>query len=289
MEKKKKLDLFDVLKFTPRTYTIRMYGYGGEVVMGTVDPKVYKYFNDNDISIEDYATGWGEEESSVPEEFQPFDPGSWYECDNIVHENGVEMNDACMVEVDDENGETVWQCSLDPGDLDQHGVQVEETDEYYASLQPRGTVVFYGQSFEKGTFWEGRLPLDQPFDPAKLSFTYVDVEGWPVNTGITYNDECLDSDDYSTSGKSMSFEFIVNGELEDGDLTPAVPVNDTTDWYPAEIKPLRKGLYECQLNKVAAWPWPNEAMLTWTGRSWKDEDGKTMKPYSWRGLKEQKL
>ena len=32
--------LIDTLKFTPRTYTIQMWGYGGEKVMGTVDRKI---------------------------------------------------------------------------------------------------------------------------------------------------------------------------------------------------------------------------------------------------------
>ena len=31
-----KQELIDTLKFTPRTYTVAMYGYGGEVVMGKV-------------------------------------------------------------------------------------------------------------------------------------------------------------------------------------------------------------------------------------------------------------
>lgn len=307
VKEKKKLDLFEVLKFTPRTYTVRMYGYGGEVVMGSVDPKVYKYFQDNDISIEDYATSWSDEESGVPEELQPFSPGSWYECDNIVHENGVEMNDACMIEVDDENGETVWSCSLDPGDLEDHGVTVEAGEEYYVSQLPPGTVVFFGQSFEKGGFFEGRLPLEQPFDPKKFTLSYVDVEGWPVNTGLMYNGEELCSDDYSTTGKSMHFEFLTSGDVpvhetgtdnpvdfpqsacdsEFNDEIPAMPELPTTDWFPSKIKPVRVGSYQCQLNKIATWPWPNEAMLIWTGRSWKDEDGKTIKPHAWRGLTEE--
>ena len=36
--------LIEVLKFTPRTYKIQLWGYGGEYVMGTVDRKIYDYF-----------------------------------------------------------------------------------------------------------------------------------------------------------------------------------------------------------------------------------------------------
>jgi len=35
--------LIEVLKFTPRTYKISLWGYGGEIVMGTVDKKVWNY------------------------------------------------------------------------------------------------------------------------------------------------------------------------------------------------------------------------------------------------------
>jgi hypothetical protein len=35
--------LVQTLKFTPRTYKISMWGYGGEKVMGTVDPKCWDY------------------------------------------------------------------------------------------------------------------------------------------------------------------------------------------------------------------------------------------------------
>jgi hypothetical protein len=62
-----------------------------------------------------------------------------------------------------------------------------------------------------------------------------------------------------------------------------------TEWYPSKIKPVRKGVYECQLNKIATWPWPNEGMLEWTGRSWKDLEGGKAKPYAWRGLKEKTI
>ena len=36
--------LIEVLKWTPRTYSIQAWGYGGEVVMGRVDRKIYNYF-----------------------------------------------------------------------------------------------------------------------------------------------------------------------------------------------------------------------------------------------------
>ena len=91
--KKQKEQLMQTLKFTPRTYTVMLSGYGGEIVLGSVPRKQYEYFRDNNIDIEEFASDW-DNESEVPEEMQPFEPGSWHECDDVAHENGCELSDS---------------------------------------------------------------------------------------------------------------------------------------------------------------------------------------------------
>jgi hypothetical protein len=66
-------------------------------------------------------------------------------------------------------------------------------------------------------------------------------------------------------------------------IVKAFPVEEI-EWIPAETVPAEKGIYECQLEKLPTWPWPNEAVLTWTGKVWKDENNKTVKPNAWRVL-----
>jgi len=57
-----------------------------------------------------------------------------------------------------------------------------------------------------------------------------------------------------------------------------------TEWYPVDVKPVRKGTYECEL-LVATWPWPAVNRYEWTGRSWKDSEGNKVKGIKqWRGL-----
>jgi hypothetical protein len=53
--------LIEVLKFTPRTYKISMWGYGGEKVMGTVDKAVWDYCNDNQVDLSEIA--WSDEDT----------------------------------------------------------------------------------------------------------------------------------------------------------------------------------------------------------------------------------
>lgn len=210
--------LVEHLKFTPRTYTFSLWGYGGEVVMGRVDRKVYDYFKENQIDLDEYAYDW-DNETEVPEDVQPFTPGEWHDCDHILHESGVEMSGACHITVYDENGNEVWDHRLDPADLDEDEITVIESEEYYAHFEAPGTVVFYGQSLEKGTFMGGELELTSPFDPTKFKFYYNDIEGWPLCGNVEYDDQEIDSlfDNYDTVGKSSSFYMWLvkeDGELE---------------------------------------------------------------------------
>ena len=209
-------ELIQTLKFTPRTYTVIMSGYGGEIVLGSVDRSIYNYFKENDIDLEEYA--WDSdyaEENEIPEDMRPFEPGCWHDCDNISHESGVELSDYNMIYVNDENNKEVWSCSLDAEALENAGVEVECFSEDLCEDRSdrENTVGFIGQSVEKGTFFDGALDLKAPFDPKKLSIIYSDVEGWCLIGGVSYDGEDIEGmDGYSTSGKSSEFKFYDTGE-----------------------------------------------------------------------------
>ena len=201
-----KEELMQTLKFTPRTYRVELLGYGGEVVIGTVDPKAYEYFEENDLDLDEYVYDW-ENDMGVPEDMMPFNPGEWHDCDDIAHENGVEMFSSCVIRVSDENGNEVWEHGLDIGDLDESGIEVECMDEQYVNWHT-GKVVFYGQNFEKGLFYGADLELTAPFDPKKLKLFTNDIDGWEICNYVTYAGVDLDSDDYDTTGKSSTYEFF---------------------------------------------------------------------------------
>ena len=104
--------LIETLKFTPRTYKISMWGYGGEKVMGTVDKAAYDYCMANQVDLTDIA--WNSdaaEEMELDADKLPFYPGSWYECDNIAHTHGV-SRDSGTIQSEDENGETIFEKDL---------------------------------------------------------------------------------------------------------------------------------------------------------------------------------
>jgi len=222
--KKQKLqeqqELIQALKFTPRTYRVMLSGYGGEIVLGSVPKETYRYFRDNNIDVEEYANGWNWDEESedhpeVPEEHRFVEPGSWHDCDNVAHENGCELSDYNYITVTDENGKEHWQSDLGDLNLIKAGVNVEESGEFLCADRSdrENTVGFIGQSVEKGCFFEGELELTAPFDPAKLTITFCDVEGWCLIGSVSYDGVEIEGyDGYDTRGKSMEMKFYDTGE-----------------------------------------------------------------------------
>jgi hypothetical protein len=209
--REQKEKLVEALKFEPGVYTIRCWGYGGEIVLGNVDRKVYKYFKDNDVDLEEYASSWADDETDVPVDFRPFNPGAWYECDDIAHAAGVEMSEYCYIALVDSNGDTVWDHALEPYMLEESEIEVECDNEYYASEESEN-IVFLGQSIEKGTFFTSEIELAAPFDPTKLKLVYDDVEGFMLLSSVFYNGEEVYNDlGGDSTGKSIEFKFL-NGD-----------------------------------------------------------------------------
>lgn len=293
-------ELVEVLKFTPRTYRIELGAYGGEVYAGRVDRKVYDYFKQRKIDLEDYANDW-DNELNVPDEFQPFPAGSPYECDDLVHACGATMDDANTIQVLDENGDTVWECSLDLVALDDLGVDCNEWESFDSDEMADGDVVYWGAQGDKGLCFGGEFELKSPFDLKQLKLNYSNADGWLICNGVEYAGDEISNDYMSTTGKWGENKWLVNGEevyeavdrddlIEDEALSDLVamepePELALTDWFPKDIKPVRIGAYETKTTVKPVWPWPAETMLEWTGKNWKDSDGNVNKDViEWRGV-----
>jgi len=203
-----KQELIEVLKFTPRTYKIYLYGYGGEKVMGTVSQESWDYCMENQVDISDIA--WNHdaaEDMGLDEEKLPFPPGSWYECDSMAHVSGV-SRDAGTLQIDDENGETVLEKSLEEFDGCDDSVEWACNDEAWIGSRAKGEIVFIGSSNEKGTFFEGEIELRAPFDITKLQLGYDDVDGEEIVNNVIYDGEEIDNYGGSTDGKSSDFTLV---------------------------------------------------------------------------------
>jgi hypothetical protein len=284
--------LMQVLKWTPRTYKISMWGYGGEKTMGTVDRKIYDYFKHRRLDLSDYA--WDSDyadENNIPEEMQPFPPGSWYECDDMAHAHGVNRG-AGTLQIEDENGEVIYERSLE--DLDGGSEDSPEWscgDEVWIDEKPAGTVVFIGNSNEKGTFFESDLPLTMPFDITKLTLNYDEIDGEELINGVEYDGETIDNWGGNTDGKSSDFGFyIAHSQKTTGKWEKYTTMDDIeypmTDWFPKKVKPVREGNY--MIKTAGKNSWTHQAK--WTGSrwisSWSDDTPETdeIKIKEWQGL-----
>jgi hypothetical protein len=269
---------------------------------------------------------WGDydeivEEQGLDPDLLPFTPGSWYECDNMAHVNGVSRN-AGHLQIEDENGATVFEKSLD--DIVGGGCDGEPdwccNDEVWIGQRKKGEVVFVGSSNEKGTFFEGDIELCAPFDMEKLELYYDEVDGEEIVNIVYYNGEEIENYGGSTDGKSSDMNMVrviddagnweryelpdLDEENLEIDLNQGLPHETGTDnpvdfpasacdsetewsddkktpWYPVKINPVYLGVYECQFKKLPAWPWPAVEALTWTGKKWINDDGDAVK-----GIKE---
>jgi hypothetical protein len=280
--------LIQTLKFTPRTYKIRLWGYGGEYVMGTVDRKIYDYFKSRRLDLSDFA--WNDEyaeDHKIPESMYPFYPSGWHECDDMGHAWGVDRA-AGTLQVEDENDNVVFEKKLD--DIDGYSDDSPEWgggDEIWVDMKPAGTVVFVGASNEKGTFFEGSIELTDPFDPTKICLCYDDIDSNEIITRVEYDGVEIDNWGGDTSGKSSDFGFYIAGSnKQDGKgYTKYRNMDDIdyglTEWFPAKVKPVRPGQYNTKTKDGYTY------QSRWTGKWWEQTWGdppKEVKIKEWQGI-----
>ena len=291
--------LIELLKFTPRTYKIRLWGYGGEYVMGTVDRKIYDYFKRRRLDLSDFA--WNDEyaeDQKIPEEMYPFYPGSWHDCDNVGHCWGVDRS-AGTLQVEDENGNVVYEVRLE--NINGFGEDDENPDpewccdeEIWVDMKDPGTVVFVATSSEKGTFFEGDLELKAPFNPGKITLSYDDIDGNEIITKVIYNGEDVDNSGGDTNGKGSDFGFYIAGSNKHDGKGYEKYTNmddikyEMTEWFPKKINPVREGVYMVKTAGKNSYTY----QCKWTGSKWvssyvepQDYDkADSIKIKEWQGL-----
>lgn len=192
-------------------YRIELSGRGGEVVLGNVKKEFYDFVEENNIDFEEYASDWGffdEYDIDIPEDIRPFEPGDWYEGDDIAHGCGPAIDD-CYVSVLDGNDNIIYD-ALTFGAFADLGAECDSGTEIYPTeTLDDGDVYYIGQSFEKGLFLVYEIEADS-FDPAKLTFITTDYDGWEIVTGAQYDSVDLDDlGELSTVGKGIEFQLIV--------------------------------------------------------------------------------
>ena len=191
-------------------YRIELSGRGGEIVIGTVKREFYDVLEENELDVEEYAYNYDffeENDVEIDEDIRPFEPGDWYDCDNLCHNCGPALDD-CYITVLDEN-DTVLYDALTFGAFLDLGMEYESEEIYPQETLNDGDVYFIGQSIEKGHFLTFEVEADS-FDPAKLVLQAEDCDGWELITGASYDGVSLDDlGELSTTGKGAEYQLIV--------------------------------------------------------------------------------
>lgn len=213
--RKQKEELIEALLAERKKYEVQLQGYGGEVVIGRITKEQYEFWKDRE-DLSEFIFDF-DNELDIPSEMKMFDSGSWYEIDDIAHENGCEFSNLCRIVVYDENANEVWSSPLSYSDLEQRGVDPEgfANDEAFPYERDGNRWFFFGQNFEKGVFNTYEIECFGKFDPNRLSLRLVDVDGWELVTGVSYESiELDDTGGYSTMGKSSEYRVF---SLDDND------------------------------------------------------------------------
>jgi len=218
-EEKEKL--VEVLKFTPRTYTMCIWGYGVEHAFGFIPNQgAVKYIEDNELDWEevmwkdiDEWTAEGHKASDHP--LMSDGDGEylhdWSDIDDLGRCWGAEQCDYTKVEILDENGDEVVEFATDTDTLEKLGVEwswdyeadidnVEKAKEWIK----KGKYVAHSRSIEKGTFFEADIELTEPFDISKLKLSGSSINDWaPIIDGVMYDNQDCDNYGGDTRGKGL--------------------------------------------------------------------------------------
>ena len=197
---KQKQKLHQRLTWTPKQYSMCVRGYGGEISIGSLSRTQYEYWKSkSEDDMTDHMTGF-EEGRTTPHDMQLVNNAEWYEG-NIDHISGAEMSDQTYIEIMDENGDTIWECEMDPGILEDQGIEVEGIG--WTSYRKEHEYAWLFQSCEKGQFFYCQWTVEYPFDPKLITIQTYEVEGCDWLVSIAYDGEELDGGSgWDTTGKS---------------------------------------------------------------------------------------
>ena len=286
-------ELVEALRFTPREVSVRIWGYGGEIVMGRVSREAYRWWTTEaeaaGVALDDFVFNywsWEEEnaDKAVPDEARFITPGEWHECDTISHESGAEVSDLSGITVTyADTDEQIFECSLSRENMQTHGIEISC---YLAEDQEdagQGNACFIGQSVEKGVFFDGRITITRPFDPGRLRLTYNSIADWDLISGVEYDGEDIEgTDGYDTRGKSMdcSLHYIgADADTDPYDENTVWPDSWLSEWHDVATEPEHDGVYQVE---VGEW---DHRKVWWINEAWRDDHGVPVEGVSrWRGL-----
>ena len=154
--------------------------------------KIKTYCDENDEDIESVLTNDLEE---VLE-----NKGSWYDCDDLGHYMGANLNSKLYVTIDDE----------DEFEFTTDNCEIFIMSEDYPEMDDGEMVSFI--TWEKGTLGECEFEVDGEFDIRKLKLTVSQIETtdsiFEIIKELHYDGQLLETEGFSdTTGKAFDVEW----------------------------------------------------------------------------------
>ena len=193
-----------------KKYTYELTGQGLEIVVGSVEPETYEFFQESLEDGEDILSEYIDDYESVdiPDEHQIFgEEGQWYCCDDIAHESGPLLNDSMLKIFDDTTGDCIYEISLTQQNIEQLGIEFEIIDTIESTELAPG-FYYSANQIERGTFMDSVLEIDHTFDPKNLVIHCTQVNSNIIINFVSYLDHELESDAYDTWTKSFDYELF---------------------------------------------------------------------------------
>ena len=154
--------------------------YGYEVVIGNISEEIYnKYSQDND-SLRDVVTGFGEDP----------DMREWSDIDDIAHNYGAVLEGDetdQYLKILNENNDELLNIPLTLDKIQNKGFNIKEDVKHSSEEDLSEKFYFFGQSGEKGE-WEN---LDQLFEvsefrPSEFNIHIANIDGLKIVYAIGY-------------------------------------------------------------------------------------------------------
>ena len=193
---------FQLLKFLPKTYSIKIEGNVDQITVARLTKNQYDYWlSPNadllylDILIED-------NEVVIPDKMKILEEDGDWTGDDVFYTNfgAVYNQDIADVSIYDEKGNQVFNCLLNEDDLAQFGISTKLIDTFNIENHPN--VFQYAiLNFEAdGLFLGGDVELTEEFDPQKLSFECKQFDGNDYVVAVFYDGIAIKEKRSSTSG-----------------------------------------------------------------------------------------
>jgi hypothetical protein len=167
-----------------KIFRVELSGYGAELVYGNITKQQYEYWIDKEL--DDLISDWNNE-IEISEDFRFIKNGDWVECDNLIHRHACEFSEESKLIVYSEDGVEILNISLVKDVLTDAEINIENDITFRLADHDDSPYIFHGVRYEKGTFFECNLELNEEFNPAMLTLIMDDLEEQRYVNGLTYN------------------------------------------------------------------------------------------------------